>query len=104
VSTLNDFESIIFNPEFVTKDVKAIDKKLKNLLIIYENADQSSNTVNYRTNVVLASFVTMYARMWLYNLLSTVDMHPDAELLYYDTVIRHFKLLCSNMFEHAPTC
>ena len=92
VTSKNDLMSIIFNPLFTPKDVKPLDEKINNLLVIYENADQSSSKVNYRTNVVLASFVTMYARIWLYNLLHKVDTHPDSELLYFDTV-KNFVLL-----------
>ena len=69
------------------KDVKPLDEELETLLIIFENADESSAKDNFRTNIVLASFVTMFARIWLWLLMFKVHSHPDAELLYFDTVI-----------------
>jgi len=47
------------------KDVKPLDEELETLLMIFENADESSAKDNFRTNIVLASFVTMFARIWL---------------------------------------
>jgi len=87
VTDLNSFNEIIYDPQLNLKDVKALDEELEILLMIYENADESSAKDNFRTNIVLASFVTMFARIWLWLLMFKVDSHPDAELLYFDTVV-----------------
>ena len=87
VTNLEAFNEIIYNPELNLKDVKPLDEELEMLLMIFENADESSSKDNYRTNIVLASFVTMFARIWLWLLMFMVHSHPDAELLYFDTVI-----------------
>jgi len=87
VTNLKSFNDIRYNPEFTLKDVTPLDDELETLLIIYENADESSGKENYRTNIVLASFVTMFARIWLWLLMFLVHSHPEAELLYFDTVV-----------------
>ncbi len=86
VNSRQELEAISNSPEFTTKEVKFIDEALHTLLVVYENADDSQHTENFRTNVVLASFITMWARMWLYDLLFKVDSNKDSELLYFDTV------------------
>ncbi len=91
----NSYEKIADNPDFVIKNVQHLDFEQDVMLLVYENADGSSAVDNFRTNIVIASFVTMYARMKLYNLLDSVDSHADAELLYFDTV---FLLLFCNFY------
>jgi hypothetical protein len=69
----------------VIKDVKMLDKEGEKLLLTYTNGLENS-IENFRTNIVIASFVTMYGRVKLYKLLALVDNHPDCELIYFDTV------------------
>ncbi len=69
------------------KHVARLESDASTLLLVYENADGSSAVPNYRTNIVIAAFVTMYARITLYNLLKKVDSQKGVELLYFDTVI-----------------
>lgn len=86
VTTVDEYNAIIFNPDLVITEVKALDPDLVVFLVVYENADGSSGVENFRTNIIIASFITMYARIKLWNLLFKVSSHKDAELLYFDTV------------------
>jgi hypothetical protein len=85
VARYDDFENTVCDPENVLKDVKRLDDIGSKLLLIYSNGNENS-IENFKTNVVIASFVTMYGRMKLYKLLALVDEHPDCELIYFDTV------------------
>jgi hypothetical protein len=73
------------DPENILKDVKKLDDKGAKLLLIYANTLEN-NIQNFKTNVIIASFVTMYGRVKLYKLLAMVDKHKDCELIYFDTV------------------
>ncbi len=81
------YDDIAHNPDYKMKHVARLESDASTLLLVYENADGSSAVPNYRTNIVIAAFVTMYARITLYNLLKKVDSQKGVELLYFDTVI-----------------
>jgi len=86
VTNLGEFNEIYYNPDYNIKEIVPLDEELETLLIIYENADKSSWKDNYRINIILNYFVTMYSRIWLWLLLFKIYSNPDAELLYFDTV------------------
>jgi hypothetical protein len=67
------------------KDIAKLDDEGDKILIVYENSINNQHE-NMRTNIVVASFVTMYGRIMLYRLMDMVDNTDDVELLYYDTV------------------
>jgi hypothetical protein len=77
--------NIRYDPDNFLKDLVNLDKDGDKVLMIYENAIDHRQE-NLRTNIVIASFVTMYGRIKLYGLMDMVDNTPDVELLYYDTV------------------
>jgi len=74
VDNLESFNSVAYNAENVLKDIKMLDAAGEKLLLIYANSLNNEED-NYRTSVVIASFVTMYGRIKLYKLLAMIQAH-----------------------------
>src|SRR5258708_10987270 len=86
VKTVEELNAIMYNPEFIILDIRPLDEAGDVLLVVYRYADDCSFVENFRTNVIIAAFITMYGRIALWNLLFMVHSHKDCELLYFDTV------------------
>jgi hypothetical protein len=78
-------DEVCYDPENVIKSMVRLDPEAKKVLLVYSNNLENS-IENFRTNIVIASFVTMYGRIKLYKLLELIDNEPDCELVYFDTV------------------
>ena|SRR5258708_10226366 len=92
VKTIEELNNILYNPEFIVLDIRPFDEAGNVLLVIYRHVDDCSGVENFRTNVILASFIIMYGRIALWNLLFMVHSHKDCELLYFDTVSNNINI------------
>jgi hypothetical protein len=81
VDTLAAFNDIARNPDYNLKDLIPIDDD--RIILMYNKTEECVDE-NFRTNVILASFVTMYARLRLFRLMRTVK-DGGGEILYFDT-------------------
>jgi hypothetical protein len=78
-------DKVCYDPENVVKSMTRLDPEADKVLLVFSN-DLENSIENFKTNIVIASFVTMYGRIKLYKLLALIDNHPDCELVYFDTV------------------
>lgn len=88
IDTNAEFQDFLGNPEIIMKDVRMLDTDDRNdesLLLVYKDSLET-NIENMRTNIIIASYVTMYGRIMLYKLLNQLDS-GGGEVLYFDTVI-----------------
>jgi hypothetical protein len=85
VESLEELTNIHYDGENFTKNVQFLDAEAYRAMMVYSNSEDCTYE-NFRTNIVIASFVTMYGRIKLYKLMKQIQDTPGAELLYYDTV------------------
>ena len=85
VDNLASFNAIARNPDYILMDLIAL-KRHNRMLLLYKHSEECVDE-NFRTNLVLASFVTMWARLRLFSLICTLR-EGGGEVLYFDTVNR----------------
>jgi hypothetical protein len=90
-------EDVCCDPEHIVKAIKKLDEEWRKVLVVYTN-DLENSVENFKTNIVIASFVTMYGRIKLYKLLALIDEQPDCELVYFDTVKNELFIFIFNIF------
>ena len=83
VETREEKCAIFDNRSNTVIDAKPIDVLKEKIMVIFEKKHDFVKP-NIKTNVVIAAFITMFARVELYGVLNTI-VRNDGILLYYDT-------------------